>query len=223
MKASSTDWLRTSLHVTAHEKIGYLYLHRAWLWKKKGWEWKLIGKSINGFQRELFHFVKNQMIDTHKRFPFGCRRAYYVNGNLVRRTHAKKKRRAPQFAWWSFQYWLLIITVFHPRLRLRDSATKAAGTKCQRILGKQSKAFEWMRRGEVRGNPHPNLLAFYPAGAQSASPPLTPHPLHPHPRAVGTSFPVLICLFVWFFCLSATMKVRRIIPPPTSWKHEQKF
>lgn len=37
--------------------------------------------------------------------------------------------------------------MLHPRLWLRDSTTKAARRKCQRILGKQSKAFELMQQG----------------------------------------------------------------------------
>lgn len=37
--------------------------------------------------------------------------------------------------------------MLHPRLWLRDSTTKAARRKCQRILGKQSKASELMQQG----------------------------------------------------------------------------
>lgn len=43
---------------------------------------------------------------------------------------------------------------------LRDSGTKTARRKCQRILGKQSKAFELMRQGTEERNPCPNLPAF---------------------------------------------------------------
>lgn len=43
---------------------------------------------------------------------------------------------------------------------MRDSTTKAARRKCQRILGKQSKAFELMQQGTGGRNPCPNLPTF---------------------------------------------------------------
>lgn len=75
-----------------------------------------------------------------------------------------------QFAWWSFQYWLIIITVFHPGLWLRDSMTKAARTNCQRILGKQSKAFELMQRGNW-GKSSSKSPCFYSVVTRSTSSP----------------------------------------------------
>lgn len=111
-----------------------------------------------------------------------------------------------QFAWWSFQYWLIIITVFHPGLWLRDSMTKAARTNCQRILGKQSKAFELMQRGNW-GKSSSKSPCFYSVVTRSTS---SPH-----------SWCLISRFHSAFFPPSLTTKVKQINPSPMSRKHEQ--
>lgn len=115
-----------------------------------------------------------------------------------------------QFAWWSFQYWLLIITVLHPRLWLRDSTTKAARRKCQRILGKQSKAFELMRHGaegEILVQISPLLFSHWTEYIFS-------------PQSVSY-LPFSLIFFFFPSSPSLTVEMKQINPYPMSRKLEQ--
>lgn len=172
------------------------------VWLLNGLEWNWLASPLKA-SRWTVTVCQNQPIDTHDWFSFGQSRPDYVNEICMASSHPTHTH---QFAWWSFQYWLIIITVFHPGLWLRDSMTKAARTNCQRILGEQSKAFELMQRGNW-GKSSSKSPCFYSVVTRSTS---SPH-----------SWCLISRFHSAFFPPSLTTKVKQINPSPMSRKHEQ--
>lgn len=147
-----------TLLFTAHAEQASLPL--AWLWLLNGLEWNWLASPLKVSGVDRYSLSKSD--DWHSPLVFHLDSTgqimlmKFVRHRRVQHTHTNLHD--------VFNIDLIniiIITVFHLCVSgcgLRDSATKAARTKCQRILGKQSKAFELMQRG-TEGNPHPNLPA----------------------------------------------------------------
>lgn len=191
--------IRPSWHyILQHTESRLTCLRHVWL--LNGLEWNWLASPLKA-SRWTIAVCQNQLTPTTG-FPLDkvdqIMLMKFVWHHRIQHTH--------QFAWWSFQYWLIIITVFHPRLWLCDSMTKAARTKCQRILCKQNKAFELMQWG-TEGNPHPNLPAFIQSLLK----------VHLLPTVGASFFPLSFGLFF----PSLTTKMKQINPSPMSRKHEQ--
>lgn len=125
--------------------------------------WKVTDPQDRGsFEVSHYNRSGSRITDSHYCFIYFFHHWRKKMGQILLMAFVKHHQSlsTQQFAWWSFQYWLLIITVLHPKLWLCDSTTKAARRKCQRILGKHCKAFELMRPETDAETPRPILLAF---------------------------------------------------------------